>query len=534
MTSNQAEGGAPNGEQLIGNLLVEAVNDRSCTQRFNVEFAFLCDTTVDTVLGDLEEALAGMGLRPAIQRDQCGLLYDGSCANVGGNGADAAAGRLQEGGDASVGENGSVTLLSGADVIFRAPAVEAFYDLNRRCGLSRMATFRVVRCMQAPPSSRGAAHTPQEKASPAMDADAVAKDGLAVYLLHRKLQFDELPSEGVSPASDEDNTETSSGYQDALVRVREMVAAAEKSILDARRQQYQQQPPREPHWSVQLNTPPSRHEWLRTVEAEAAAYDRLRAKLAKDTTQLVTQQETSRCTLENEVAQLHQRIDAVKVNVVRREALQERAEGLKAEIEAQREKEQELLRTLERARGREVQHATPPASGAAPSVGASAELRRRPQLPPGEASAAAPGAPLAQPNGFSLPQRPTPPRPPPPLTPPPPPPPPSVKHDFGTNYSTIQSPSTEIGAATGSQFLSPSLREDVRCALSSHMRSPVNLQRFQADSQRLRHLAEELRNHLRSPNPDPVERQRLMGEIRSLRHEVERRRESESRAALKL
>ncbi|ESL08269.1 hypothetical protein TRSC58_04031 [Trypanosoma rangeli SC58] len=534
MASNQAKGGAPNEEQLIGNLLVETVDERFFKKRFNVEFAFLCDTTVDTVLDDLEEALAGLGLRPAIQRDQCALLYDGGCTTVSDDSANTATGRLQEphkSGDTPVAEDGSVTVLSGADVIFRVPEVEAFYDFNRRCGLSRVATFRVVKRMQAPLPSRGTSHTPQGKAAPAIDADEAAKDGLAVYRLRRKSQFDELPCEGLFPTGGDGNNEASSGYQRNLLHVRQMVAAAEKSILDVRRHHYQQQPPREPHWSVHLNTPPSRHEWLRAIEAEAAAYDRLRAKLAKDTTQLVTQQETSRCTLEKEVAQLHQRIDGVKTNVVKRQALQERAEELKIEIEAQREKEQDLLRSLERARSSKLRQAAPLASGASSSFGLYAEQHRGLQLPPADASASALGTPLGYQNGLFSSRRGTPPpRAAPPMTPLPA----SVPCEFGPNYSTIQSPTTEIGAATGSQFLSPSLREDVRHALSSHMRSPVNVEQSQVDFQRLRHLAEELGNHLRSPNPDPVERQRLMGGIRNLRREIERRRETESRAVLNL
>ncbi|RNE98894.1 hypothetical protein TraAM80_08513 [Trypanosoma rangeli] len=534
MANNQKEGEAPNEEQLIGNLLVETVDDRFLKQRFNVEFAFLCDTTVDTVLDDLEEALASLGLRSAIQRDQCALLYDGGRTTFSDDIANTAAGRLQEhhkGGDTPVAEDGSTTVLSGADVIFRVPEVEAFYDLNRRCGLGRVATFRVVKRMQAPLPSRGTSHTPVVKATPAIEADEVAKDGLAVYRLHRKLQFDELPREEFSPTGDGDNNEVSSGYKHNLLRVRQMVAAAEKSILDARRHHYQQQPPREPHWSVHLNTPPSRHEWLGAIVAEAAAYDRLRAKLAKDTTQLVTQQETSRCTLEKEVAQLHQRIDGVKTNVVKRQVLQERAEELKIEIEAQREKEQDLLRSLERARTSKLRQATPPASGASPSFGLYAEQHRGLQLPPAEASASALGTPLAYQNGLFSSRRGTPP---PHPAPPPTPLPASVSCEFAPNYSTIQSPTTEIGAVTGSQFLSPSLREDVRYALSSHMRSPVNAQQSQVDFQRLRHLAEELGNHLRSPNPDPAERQRLMGGIRNLRREIEQRRETESRALLNL
>ncbi|ESS66247.1 hypothetical protein TCDM_05138 [Trypanosoma cruzi Dm28c] len=535
MAGSQVEGGMSKGEQLIGNLLVDALDDRFRQERLNVEFAFVFDTTVDTVLDDLVEALAGMGLRLAIPRGQCALLYDNSCNNASNGSATHAGESLHKGQEVDgVGgaelhvegeeEDDSRRILSGADVIFNAPEVEAFYNLNYRCGLHRVATFRIVKRVRAPLPLRGVSRGTSGKENSDGSGDQAATEGLSVYLLHRKLQFDDLSNELLAQTNIEGKNEAHGDYKKDLLRVREMVAAAERSILTARQQHYQQQPPREPHWSVQLSKPPSRHEWLRAVEAETTAYDRLTAKIARDTTSVVTRQETSRRTLENEVAEFHQRIDEVKMNVVRREALQERVDRLKIEIEAQREKEQELLRSLERAKIGEVKR-TPPITPVASSFfGSYAE--QHPQRTPGVPPASEAGA-LRTHRDVPLSSRHlSPPCPTPPLTPPPPS---SLPHEFVSNYSAIQGSNTGIGAATGSQFFSPSLREDVRQALAPYMRSSINAQPYQSDLQRLRQLAVELSHHLRSPNPDPVERRRLMGEIRSLRQEVERQREEESR-----
>ncbi|KEG09533.1 hypothetical protein DQ04_05071040 [Trypanosoma grayi] len=489
------EGDMPNEEPFIANLLVDAVDDRFQKNRFNVEFAFLRDTTVETVLTDLEEALVGMGLRLAIPYNQCALAYDSSRNNSNINNTDIRD-TLEEG--LRTGDDGSIAVLSGKDYILEAPEVEAFYDLNRRCGLKRVAIFLVVRRSAGPLLTHGTSHALKEMSSSAADGEgtAAAKEvgGLEVYLLSRQLQFDQFPE--ALETSTNDNDEMSNDYQSALTRVRAMVNAEEKSILTARHQQ--QYPHREPHWSIQLNKPPSRLEWLKALEAEAESYDRLTAQFTQVTSAEVARQEKARAVLQEEVTKLHGRIDSAKVNVTKRQVLQDRVEELKMEIEAQREKEQELLQALEKVKVKEVRDRSPPG-------------------PPPTSSVL-----LARQDGRISSQHRTP-----------------VTHEPVPNYSAIHGSSAgaAAGGGGGSNFLSPSLSEEVRRALSPRAASPLSAQQQkqqqqQTDLQRLRHLAAELSHHLRSQNPNPAERHRLMEEIRRLRQQVEQRQAEESRVTV--
>ncbi|KAH9599271.1 hypothetical protein LSM04_003085 [Trypanosoma melophagium] len=512
-------------EQFMGNILVDAVNEQFQTQRFNVEFAFLQDTTVNTVLEDLEEALTGMGLRMAIPRNQCALAYDSNHQHNNGNvnsrsqeNRDNEIRRLSRGGDGTASgagaftENNSnnndnsanngnyyLTILTGIDCIFKAPEVEAFYDLNRRCGLSRSATFLVVRNAELRRSSSRTSNQPREspnsvncdnQTTQRSTSERVASTGvgLSVYLLPRPHQFDDSANLllGTSSHNSTEPDETESKYQVALATIREMVATEENIILNARRQQHN--PRREPHWSLQLNKPPSRQEWLQAVEAEAAAYDRLAAHFTHATSTAAKQREEMRNVLRNEVSELHNRVESVKFHVTKRQALQERVDQLKLEVEAQREKEQELLRALEKMKYNEMRQPPPPV------------------VPPVS------NAFLIHHDGRSSPQQRTP-----------------LLNDFGTNTSTIHGSTAGIGAAGGSNLLSPSLRDEVRRALSPQRPSLVSEQGHQKQQQQqhqnavkqLRLLAAELSHHLRSPNPNPEERHRLMTAIRTLRKQVE-------------
>ncbi|ORC87734.1 uncharacterized protein TM35_000201430 [Trypanosoma theileri] len=523
-------------EPFLGNILVDTVNKQFQTQRFNVEFAFLKDTTVNTVLEDLEEALSEMGLQMVIPRNQCALAYDSSQHHYSNNnnnnvnmnsgvqenrdgdnfrrlsrGRDAA-GVIENNNDDNNMKNGNdyPTILTGMDCIFKAPEVEAFYDLNRRCGLSRSATFIVVRKTERRRSSTSPSSQPREIQNSARydhqttttttgktttGRTAGSEVGLSVYLLPRQHQFDDSANLllATSPQGTSEQDETDSKYQAALATVREMVSAEEKGIMNARRQQHN--PQREPHWSLQLNKPPSREEWLQAVEAEAAAYDRLAAHFTHATSAAAVQQEELRNLLKNEVNELHERVDAVKIHVTKRQALQERVDQLKLEVEAQREKEGELLRALEKMkysemRSQQQQYQQPPPPVVPPTSHAFIFHQN-------ERSASQHGSPL--PN------------------------------DFGTNTSTIHASTAGMEAAGGSNFLSPSLREEVRRALSPQRPTPVSeqhqhqqqQQQQKSALQQLRLLAAELSHHLRSPNPNPGERHRLMAAIRTLRQQVE-------------